>query len=66
MHVSTVSPVGNVTVTPEDVIATTGDNVTFVAMTDAGPGTKYIWIYDPTYSICVQSDIDCSLFSTSG
>ncbi len=44
MHVSTVSPVGNVTVTPEDVIATTGDNVTFVAMTDAGPGTKYIYL----------------------
>ncbi len=41
------------------MIATTGDNVTFVAMTDAGPGTKYIWIYDPTYTVCVDDNALC-------
>ncbi len=40
----TVSPVGISTVTPDsDVIASPGDNVTFTATSDAGPGTVFTW-----------------------
>ena len=55
----TVSPVGIVDITPEDMIATRGDNVTFMAMTDAGPDTVYAWIYDPTYTVCVDDNAEC-------
>ena len=43
LYCITVSPVNITSVTPEDVIGTPEDNVTFTAETDAGPDTEIIW-----------------------
>ena len=42
---------------PPDTIATVGDNITFIANTEAGPGNTFYWIFDPNYSLCVS---DCA------
>ena len=54
-----MSPDGIVDINPEDMIASRGDNVTFMAMTDAGPGTEYAWVFDPTYTLCVDDNAVC-------
>ena len=38
-----VSPQGSVMVTPEEVIALFGDNITFVCMSQGGPRISYLW-----------------------
>ena len=63
---SLVSPVGIVTVTPDDVIVDPGDNITFNAQTDAGPYTEYLWIFDPTFSICSDGNAACEDVNASG
>lgn len=53
---SLVSPVGIVNASPPEriIVNNLGDNVTFQAITDAGPGTLYYWIADPTFTYCIQ------------
>lgn len=60
-----VSPSGIVNVTPDDVIANHGENVAFSAETDAGPGTMYFWIYDPTFSLCINDTEECNAITTT-
>ena len=61
-----VSPAGIVEVTPGDLIGTVGENITYKAETDAGPGTQYYWIFDPDYSICINDTSECDLFDDNG
>lgn len=58
-----VSPEEIVIVAPNDLITTSGSNVTFNAETDAGPDTTYFWIFDPDFSICIDGNIVCEDFA---
>lgn len=42
-----------------DIFGELGDNITFIGETDAGPGSEYVWLFDPTYSLCIGVS-DCS------
>lgn len=61
-----MSPLGIVTVTPEDIIATPGQNITFEAETDAGPDTYFLWLFDPTFSLCADNLSDCDRIVLNG
>ena len=54
-YVYAVSPFGIVRVTPDDVIATSGDNIIFQAETNAGPNNEYSWQFS-----CVDGLSNCN------
>ena len=63
-----VSPLGIVSTTPENVILSRGENVTFTCQTDAGPDTIYLWLYNVSDLVCQSSNCEngvVSNFNTS-
>ena len=60
---SSVSPLGIVSTTPENVILSRGDNVIFTCQTFAGPDTIYLWFYNVSDLVCVSSDCENGVVS---
>ena len=61
-----MSPTGIVSANPgRSIIANRGDNITLSVTTEAGPGTAYYWIYDPSLNtFCsVDNNTNCDFRS---
>ena len=50
-------------ITPENLIVSRGDDDRFTCVTDAGPDTLYVWLFNASELVC--EDSDCSNGSIS-
>ena len=50
-----VSPFDIVSITPEDLIVSRGNDDRFTCVTDAGPDTFYVWLFNATELVCENS-----------
>ena len=59
---NTVSPEDILSTIPESQNASKGDNVTFTCLTEAGPDTTYLWLYNISDLVCTESDCSDGIF----
>ena len=57
-----VSPEDILSTIPESQITSKGDNITFTCLTEAGPDTTYLWLYNISDLVCTESDCSDGIF----